>query len=136
MALTCLKLVDALMAIRTVAHKMSCNYILTFDLLLFYNEQISFVSDPSTFFLMKTLLLPPFRCFSKFFLDRKVTVRTNIMYSLSRFTYSLRPSRFPTFSGQSRGKQCSFMSLSALLTAQTIPVNMLSSGTRQPSTMS
>ena len=26
------------------------------------------------------------------------------------------------FSGQSRGKQCSFMSLSALLTAQTIPV--------------
>ena len=25
------------MAIRTVAHKMSCNYILTFDLLLFYN---------------------------------------------------------------------------------------------------
>ena len=30
------------------------------------------------------------------------------------------------FSGQSRGKQCSFMSLSALLTAQTI---QLSSGT-------
>ena len=26
------------------------------------------------------------------------------------------------FSGQSRGKQCSFMRLSALLTAQTIPV--------------
>ena len=42
--------------------------------------------------------------------------------------------RHEGFSGQSRGKQCSFMRLSALLTTQTILVIEWNSSTRQPLT--
>ena len=56
--------------------------------------------------------------FSKFFFDRKFTIE-QYMSLLSRGSIH---QGHEGFSGQSRGKQCSFMSLSALLTAQTIPV--------------
>ena len=57
-----------------------------------------------------------FRYHSKFFLDTKFTVRT------IRHVFTFRRGSNDGFRGQSRGKQCSFISLSALLTAQTLPV--------------
>ena len=57
-----------------------------------------------------------FRYHSKFFLDRKFTVRTIL------HVFTFRRGSNARFSGLSRGKKCSFISLSALLTAQTLPV--------------
>ena len=55
-----------------------------------------------------------FHYHSKFFLDRKFTTSCLSRGSIHQ--------GHEGFSGQSRGKQCSFMRLSALLTTQTIPV--------------
>ena len=61
-----------------------------------------------------------FRYYSKFFLDRKFKVITIPWMSL--LTCGSSHQGHAGFSGHSRGKQWSFMRLSALLTTQTIPV--------------
>ena len=53
--------------------------------------------------------------FSKFFLDRKFTVRTIHHVFTFLWKYSSTRQGHEDFSGQSRGKQCSFMSLSAVI---------------------